>query len=238
MKYTLHDNTAYGIYNGFRESDIYSMLKPEVERLGLTVIDYSIEQITRKLNHDPELETVAQAHYTPYPIQNYWGSDYKARWVKMAEEGTAPGEGDVPNDLVRQKLCAILDDIIETIVLPRKKREAEEQTRRAEIMSHIISITTEERNTYDEGGSTKEYIHRVLMPSGKTYTFLDRNVFDFGRIVSYNGAMLSRIDGVLGWNRFIDGDGWNFEQTNEDDEIVLAYRAATLYGFANSSIRM
>lgn len=67
MKYTLHDNTAYGIYNGFSESDIRNMLKPEAKRLGLTIIDYSSESITRKLNHDPELEAVAQAHYTPYP---------------------------------------------------------------------------------------------------------------------------------------------------------------------------
>lgn len=238
MRYELNDTTAYGIYNGLSESDIRNMLGTEAEKIGLSIVDYSSDEITRTLNRDPELKAIAQAHYVPYPVDESWGSDYKANWRKMSEAGTAPGYGEVSDDIVRQKLSAILDDILENVVAPRKKKELEERERQQEILSHVVSVTTKERDIRDEGGLTKQYTHEVLMPSGETYVFVDRNVFDVGRVINYNGAMLIMEDGVIGWSRWVDGAGWDFEPANEEDEAVQAYCAAALYGFANSTIRM
>ena len=238
MEYTLHDTTAYGICNGFNESEISIMLCDEAKKLGLDILDCSSTQILKLLNSDPELKEIAQTHYVPDPVLESWSSDYKACWREMVESGTAPGHGEVPDDIVRQKLYAILNGILESTVGLRKRKELEEKKQQQEILSHVVSVTTKEKDIYDEGGSTKQYTHSVLMPSGKTYVFIDRNVFDVGRVINYNGATLVKTDDTLGWNRWVDGAGWDFEPAEKDDEAVLAYNAAALYGFAGSSIRI
>jgi len=238
MEYTLHDTTAGGIYNGISEFDIGDMIHAEARALGLDILDYSTENVTRILNRDSELKEAAQSTYVPYPVHDDWGEEYKKMWLEMAEARNAPGHGEVPDGLVAQKLRTVLAGIYRTVTLPRKQKEAAEQARRREILSHVESVTTEERKIQDEGGATKQYTHRVLMPSGKTYVFTDRNLFDFGRVLNYDGMMLSKVDGKLGWLRWVDGAGWELEPVEDTDEAVLAYYAAELYGFANSPIRM
>lgn len=238
MRYTLNDTTAYGIYNGLSSVDLKNAIHAEAEKTGLTVVDYSFDEIVRQLNRDPQLKETALSSYKPYPAQAGWSDEYKEQWVELVEHKEAPGYGEVPDDLILQKLQAILLNIYDTVVVQREKKETDKQTRTAEILSHVVRVTSEVKSIYDEGGKTEEYIHRVFMPSGKCYVFHDRNVFDIGRVINYNGAIITRRGNRVGLNRWADDSGWNFEPLALTSEIVLAYNAAALYGFAGCSIRM
>lgn len=238
LEYTLNDATAYGIYNGLGWHDVRGMIREEAEALGIGILDYSAESVAGELNRDPGLEAIARAGYRPYPAHDGWSREYRAMWDAMAEKGEAPGRGEVPDDAVRSRLRAVLGRIAETVTAPRKEKEAAERARRAQILSHVAGVRTEARDVTDEGGPATEYVHHVAMPSGRTYVFLDRDVFDAGRAVTLDGSLLVRRDGKLGWSTFVEGSGWDFRPAAEDDEAVLAYRAAALYGHAGGTIRM
>lgn len=140
--------------------------------------------------------------------------------------------------MVEEKIRAILSQIVEDVVKPRIEKQRQEEAKRKAIISRAVSVDTKEYEIQDEGGWTKKYIHTVLMPSGKKYVFTDRNVFDFGRVINYNGMLLSRHDGKVFWSTLSDHGGWTEEETTEDDEAVIAYMAAAQFGFYKSMIRM
>lgn len=117
---------------------------------------------------------------------------------------------------------------VQTTELERKRSEAE---KKAEIMSHIDSWTTEEKAIRDEGGKTTEYIHHITVGNSEM-TFTERNIFDFGRAVNYkNGLVLSK-NGV-----------YLIKTPNGEQQLSQAETEAAIavfkYGkYARSGIRM
>lgn len=238
MEYTLHDSTAYGIYNGLSQLEIKQILPQLAEEANLGILDYNTDKIVEELNKDPELHAAAERTYQPFPVHSEWGEEYKAQYMQMCQGKIAPGRGDVPDDLVAAKIRPILARIYQEVVVPRLERERERERIRTEIMSHVVRVDTQEYEIQDEGGTTEAYIHRVLMPSGKTYTFRDRNVFDFGRVVNYQGGMFIKHDEKVFYSTLSPKGGWVEEEIASDDERYLAYQAACLHRFYQCKIRM
>ena len=238
MKFVLHDTVAYGIYNGISRFDIEQMLTDLAKEYGLEYGDYSGERIAKTLSDDAELKAIADQTYKPYPPSKDWSKEYREHWEELVDKRLAVGYGEVPEDIIEQKIRAIFAQIVRDVVEPRMEKQRQEEEMRKEILSHVVSVETKEHKIQDEGGWTKEYEHTVLMPSGRKYVFTDRNVFDFGRVISYKGMFLSRHDGKVFWNKLSDRGGWEEEEVAEDDEAVIAYRAAALFGFYGGTIRM
>lgn len=241
MRYKMNDSDAGGIYNGISESDIAPMLRRLAGEAGISHLDYDEYAIARELSKDKDIAAEAKRTYVPYPLRALQpSSEEKARYAKQCEAGTAPGKGDVHDGLIEQKARGILARIFREVVEPRLEQERKEKERREEILSHVVRVETEERDTEDEGGKTKMYIHSVLMPSGNTYRFMDRNVFDVGRVVTYDGKLLIMrdSDGKLVWDGLSDKGERICTEASEHDEDVMAYRAARLFGFSGHWIRM
>lgn len=113
-------------------------------------------------------------------------------------------------------------------------KKAEEQVRESDLES--VQWTTTEKTIRDEGGKTTEYLHSITI-RGKTYRFLERSVFDFGRVINSPDQ-----DGMAAstyvWKDFTDGVGWRTVREMEPDERE-AYRLVCKYGrFARSGVRM
>lgn len=243
VQYTLNTTEAYGIYNGISEFAISEIIREIAAEVGVDAMDYgySDDRIAQQLSKDPSIIEAAQQSYIPDPVQDGWTEEAKRIRRELIVEGRAPGCGMIPNTLLRERLRAILTSIYNEVTVPRLERAAAKEKECEEIMSHVANVETSEKQVEDEGGKTVQYTHRVLMPSGKTYEFTDRNVFDFGRVVSYNGMMLVKEGDVLCWERFVSGEGWVVADVVADpkhDETYLAYRAASLFGHNGHGIRM
>lgn len=116
----------------------------------------------------------------------------------------------------------------------QKKAEIDEKNR---LLDGVVWQITE-RNISDEGGRTKEYTHRVTV-NGKTYTFIERNVFDFGRVINfeYGGIVILGDDGLL-HKEIRQNNHWVQGDLLAGDEL-RAYMIVDKYGrFAESPIRM
>lgn len=117
---------------------------------------------------------------------------------------------------------------VQAAELERKRLEAE---KKAEIMSHIDSWTTEEKNINDEGGKTTEYIHHITVGDTEM-VFTERNVFDFGRVVNYKQSLVYAENGV-----YLINTPNGKEKLN--DAETKAVTALFEYGkYARSGIRM
>lgn len=247
MNYTIHDMTAYGIYNGISALDIREFTAREASVLGIDILDYSCDEIARKLRHDPELKQLAQDTYTPYPEHDRWTEETKVYYRKEVANRTAPGKADIPDDLVYAKIRAELCALAERI-LPARQAAAEAAEReRAEIMQHIKNIETEKKDIYDEGGKTVLFTHRVTMKSGAVFTFADRNIFDFGRVInpcypilpdSEPGGIVSKLDdGTLSWSISSPDGGFMDARPLSEDEIYAYFAIVKYCGFADPSQR-
>lgn len=222
MKYTMNDNTAGGIYNGLDEFDLEPMMKKLASETGVERGDYDAWRISRDLSKDPEIMAEAERTFVRYEDGP----------LRVNVNNT--GDGDVPDDMIERKMLPIFERIYQETVAPRLAKERQEETRRQEILSRVVKVETEERTILDEDGEVPEYIHTVYMPSGNTYRFVDRNVFDFGRALSYEGKLLVMRDGRPCWWSCSDV----YTEASDDDEAVQAYRAASLYGHYDSGVRM
>ena len=120
-----------------------------------------------------------------------------------------------------------------------QKREEEEtksieqERKRAEAMksrdTYGIDWTTTEKTITDEGGKTSEYHHKITI-DGETIELIERNVFDFGRVINRgNGDGYAVTRGV-----------WRGKETVlMTDKEDYAYNLVKKYGkFAKSNIRM
>lgn len=94
-----------------------------------------------------------------------------------------------------------------------------------------------QRTVSDEGGKTTEYTHKITI-NGRTYTIIERNVFDFGRVMnSKSGGMYSMSNGKWVIERFSDGSGWVPSSISDDE--ARAVEIVSRYGeYSNSPIRM
>ena len=80
------------------------------------------------------------------------------------------------------------------------------------------------------------------MQSGNTYTYTDRNVFDFGRVINPCYEVVPGEDGGLrngdNWMHFVDGQGWETTRPLSDEERE-SYDAVRSVGYhSGSGIRM
>lgn len=117
------------------------------------------------------------------------------------------------------------------------KRAYEEEKAR---LLNGVAWTVSEKAISDEGGKTTEYEHHVIV-NGRDYMFIERSVFDFGRVINPNGH------GLVDYNRendeyyiriFVDNEGWVRDRKMSDDE-ARAYLIVFKYGrYARAGIRM
>lgn len=130
-----------------------------------------------------------------------------------------------------------------------EKRDADKKSTEAQREKDIAGMEIEETeiSETDEGGKTKAY--RIIVSIGdKKWSFIDRNVFDFGRCVNPDYAIIPGhepgglgfidSDGGAYWQEFTNGTGWEKAREMEPDEarafkVVLSY-----FGHAKSLIRM
>ena len=96
----------------------------------------------------------------------------------------------------------------------------------------------------DEGGRTKSYRH-IITINGKTYTFCERNIFDFGRVINPDYEISNGVKGGLAslenekwiWKDYAGRDGWiKVRDMTEDEEH--AFLIVQKYGYQSSEIRM
>lgn len=123
----------------------------------------------------------------------------------------------------------------------RQTREAAEQKAReeyerekAELLSKVDSWNVAEKKITDEGGKTTMYIHTFVI-GDREYTFTERNVFDFGRVINPRygpGGFAIYYGDTHYWSR---SDG---EYPMTDDEIICVQIISKYGKFANSRIRM
>lgn len=100
----------------------------------------------------------------------------------------------------------------------------------------------------DEDGSQKGYTHKITI-NGKTYEFLERNLFDFGRTINPRYIISEELNepgglpyydketGEYGWNVYEEEKGWWRARIMSEDE-KRAYLIVEKYGFTNRGIRM
>ena len=100
-----------------------------------------------------------------------------------------------------------------------------------------VEWSIEEKDTLDEGGKTKMYVHTLII-GGEEIRINERNVFDFGRVLnSPDGGLYSRRNGEWCLELFDSRTGWIPQPISENQaraaEIVWKYGE-----YAGSSVRM
>ena len=147
------------------------------------------------------------------------------------------------NDEVQQKvafeaerLYRYLKELKECKLKEQTDKLAAEEEEKAKMLNGV-KWETATHNIYDEGGKTVEYTHTLTI-NGNTYKIIERNVFDFGRVLnSPKGGMYSKIDGEFVREVWEHEQGWTPTNISPDEahavEIIFKYGC-----FSNSSVRM
>ena len=109
-----------------------------------------------------------------------------------------------------------------------------------------VEWKTEEYLEYDEGGSTKSYLH-TLTVNGETFTFKERNIFDCGRVINPGYELLqgegasglaSKDDGKWIWKNFTKEAGWRKVRDMTENE-QRAFLIVDKFGpYSSTKIRM
>ena len=115
----------------------------------------------------------------------------------------------------------------------KEKAEADEKVK----LLDSVKWETEEKETLDEDGMTKMYVHTLII-GGEEIRINERNVFDFGRVMnSPDGGLYSKRNGQWCLERFDSRTGWVPQPISENHaraaEIVLKYGH-----YAGSGVRM
>lgn len=122
IEYTLHDTTAYGIYNGISQSDIAEILSDIKKQYNSDTLLFMFpDEVVKILNKDEELKQIALDTYIPYPVHDNWSEEIKKDHERRAKEKIAAGYGIIPNKIIREKVTAI--------VMEKVKEEQAEQER-------------------------------------------------------------------------------------------------------------
>lgn len=149
------------------------------------------------------------------------------KWIReMIEEGTSP-EGAAEREELRQE---------------RREYEAKAaawEAAKEKAVAEVDSWVIDEKEIWDEGRKTKEYIHTLMIKS-ETYKFKERNIFDVGRVINpmYNiaegikGGIVIMIDGAPWW-QYNDPVRPLTENERKCYDIVLKYGK-----YINAGIKM
>ena len=139
-----------------------------------------------------------------------------------------------PKVKIIEAVSAECDRIIEQaqkIANEYKNTKKEEEKEKMEILSPIGQWTIEEKIIRDEGGKTVEYIHHITVDNTEM-TFVERNVFDFGRVINYKNSLTYKEDGVY----MIDTPNGKEPLNSAESK---AAKAIFKYGkYAHASVRM
>ena len=245
-QYTMNDDTAYGIYNGISETKISDYVYTKAKELGLQYGEYKVEKIKDILNKDPEIRAIADAGYTPFPVNEHWSEEYKRITFELIEKRKAPGYANIPAEKVHAVIDRELETAYQTIAIPRMQKEQEQQRKRQQALEYFASVETTEKTIYDEGGKTKQYTHILTTKEGKVFSFTDRNVFDFGRVINpayevvpgkKGGIILSYQETLAFFDKFPDKDTVPLRLLDKDE--IAAYKLVVKFlGFAGSRFRM
>jgi len=162
---------------------------------------------------------------------------------------------NVPVYRLKPEIAAMVKESLAIEASYLEKRLAEIQAEKEKKIVHLQSvrdsvadIKTTVQDITDEGGKTKLYHHTVTCHSGTKFNFSERNVFDFGRVINpeyavlpgeRTGALFNIIDGKYYWMLFDSGKGgWNKAREIVGDELI-AYTAVDELGlYADQGTRM
>ena len=157
----------------------------------------------------------------------------------LLESGTDVDNRNQPDDEIIVKIEQAKNNYSAKIAKMQEEAKAieEREARRKE-----CSMTTRLEKVKDEGGITTTAHHTVTLPTGESFKFTDRNIFDFGRVINPEYEIAPGKKGGLrdgdNWTTFVNGDGWIIVRP-----LTAAEKAAmnyvTEFGYhANCRIRM
>jgi hypothetical protein len=170
FKYTLHDTTSYGIYNGISDFDLEEIISDIKKELHCKPFIFASD-VYKILTADPEIEQIALNTYVPYPVKDGWSEEYKRIHAKMVENKTAVGYGTIPNAVIRRKL--------KELILEKHNKELEQQDKIKSIFEKAKStgikqlLRTWSREVDEEENSIVFY-YEYAMPDGRTETIENR----------------------------------------------------------------
>lgn len=125
IKYTLNDNAAYGIYNGFSEWDmeIKNIVAKYRNQYNTSIITTASEDIVEILNKNKEIEKIAIENYVATEIPENYREEIKKLYKEMAIEKTAPGYGLIDMSLLEKEIEKIIKSIKEKEIEKNKEKE-------------------------------------------------------------------------------------------------------------------
>lgn len=93
IRYTIHDTTSYGIYNGFNGDLINSMARHYIRQLSEEFAPLISDEFLREVKKalDAQFNSAAQDTYTAFPEGENWSSEYLAVYRASVQDRTAPG---------------------------------------------------------------------------------------------------------------------------------------------------
>jgi hydroxymethylpyrimidine pyrophosphatase-like HAD family hydrolase len=121
IKYTMNDDTSYGIYNGISRLDIETIVSYIKKQYNSNVFLFG-EEIAKRLNIDEEIKQIAEETYLSDPEGN-WNEEYLTWFRKAVKEKKAPGYGIIPNSIIKTKITDII--LKETEKENREKQDEE-----------------------------------------------------------------------------------------------------------------
>jgi hypothetical protein len=138
-----------------------------------------------------------------------------------------------------KRLQGLLEKELEIYNENKEKERAAAEKEKAELLDGVI-WDIKERSISDEGGKTHEFFHHLII-DGKSYSILERNVFDFGKVLNKNpegGVYGMTKDNEVYIEHLKKEIGWEKSAVVDPGE-QRAVRIVFKYGkYAHSSIRM
>jgi hypothetical protein len=176
-------------------------------------------------------------------------------WEPVADIAGHREHDNVPVYRLKPEFAALVKERMAIEASYLDKRLAKIQNEKNEKIAHLQSvrdsvadIKTTVQDITDEGGKTKLYHHTVTCHSGTKFNFSERNVFDFGRVINPEYAVLpggksggipNIIDGKYYWMLFDeDKGGWNKAREVVGDELIALSAVKELGLYADQGIRM
>lgn len=144
------------------------------------------------------------------------------------------------------KLVDVLEETIKKnkIELEEKKRiKLEKEKQKKEDFLGVKEFLEKEYS--DTTAKEFGYIYKITFETGKSYTFVDRNIHDFGRVINPNyeiekgisgGLIEKKENGEAFWKDFQSGKGWIRIRKLYEDELK-AYTLVEKYGNGSTEVR-
>jgi hypothetical protein len=171
-------------------------------------------------------------------------------WLSQARAAlTGANDVDNPNQSDTEILALIRARIERRDNASGKKAAAKAKKEQAEnaARNSIKSITYTPEKSKDEGGETVDWVTTVELHDGEKLTFIDRNIFDVGRVINpryeiapgIKGGMASKDEaGRQIWISFKGADGWQKVRDLTDNELVAIKAIGILGKYAGADLRM